>query len=49
MMIDQESFVASQEEDEIILSIITNEYGVEPQVECVLDTILPTLNTLQHS
>ena len=52
MMIGWESFVASQEEDEIISSIIMNECEVEPQlfpqVECVLETILPPLKTPQH-
>ena len=43
MMIGRESFIAIQEEEEIISSIILNEYRIEsqvcPQAECILETI----------
>ena len=52
MMIGRELFIATREEDEIISSIILNEYGIEsqvcPQDECILETILPSLNSPHH-
>ena len=53
MMIGRESFIDDQEEDEIISSIIMNEYGKKSpmcsQVECILETIVPPLNSFNHS
>ena len=53
MMIGRESFIATQEEDQIISSIILNEYGLEspmcPQAQCILETIVPSLNSPYHS
>lgn len=52
MMIGRESFIADQEEDEIISSIILNDYGTQspmcPQAECILETIVPPLNLLNY-
>ena len=52
MMIGRESFIDDQEEDKIISSIILNEYGTQspmcPQDECILKTIVPPLNSLNH-
>ena len=52
MMIGRESFISDQEEDEIVSSIILNEYGTQspmcPQVECILETIEPHLNSINH-
>ena len=44
-MISRDSFVTIKEEDDVISSIILNEYGKQPkicsQVDCVLGNILP--------
>ena len=52
MMISKEPFIAFRREDEIISSIILNEYGVETQVcsqgNCVLNTLLPPIDALQY-
>ena len=53
MIIGRELFTDDQEEDEIISSILLNEYGAEslifPQAKCILETIVPSLNSLHHS
>lgn len=45
MMISQNSFISIKEEDDIISSIILNEYGTQPETsskqDCVLESILP--------
>ena len=51
MMISRESFVNIKEEDDVISSIILNEYGMQPETSskhsCVLESILP-LPTQSH-
>ena len=45
MMISRDSFVSTKEEDEVISSIILNEYGIQHETcfeeACVLENILP--------
>lgn len=52
MMIERDSFVAPQKDDDVISSIITNEYGVDSllfsQQDFTLETILPP-NAPQYS
>lgn len=52
MMIGRDSFIADREEDEIISSIILSEYGTQspmcPQAKCILETIVPPLNSFIH-
>ena len=45
MTISRDSFVSTKEEDDVISSIILNEYEMQPQIcskeDCVLENILP--------
>ena len=45
MMISRDSFVSIKDEDDVISSIILNEYGRQPEIcsqeDCVLENILP--------
>ena len=53
MMIGRELFIATREEDEIISSIILNEYGTQSsmshQAEYILEIIVQPLNSAHHS
>ena len=53
MMISRKSFVNIKEEDDVISSIILNEYGREPEIcsqeDCVLENILPLPCELHYS
>ena len=53
MTISRDSFVSIKEEDDVISSIILNEYGKQPeicsQVDCVLRNILPLPCELHYS
>ena len=53
MMILRDSFVSIKEEDDIISSIILNEYGRKPEIcsqeDCVLGNILPLPYVLHYS
>ena len=53
MMISRDSFVSTKEEDEVISSIILNEYGIQLETcsekGCVLENILPLPCELHYS
>ena len=53
MMISRDSFVSTKEEDDVISSIILNEYGIQPETcskeDCVLENILPLPCELHYS
>ena len=53
MMISKESFVSIKEEDDVISSIILNEYGIQPKIsskhDCVLESILPLPSESHYS
>ena len=53
MMISRDSFISIKEEDDIISSIILNEYGMQPETcfeeDCVLENIMPLPCELHYS
>ena len=53
MIITRDSFVSTKEEDEVIYSLILNEYGIQPKTcseeACVLENILPSPYEIHYS
>ncbi len=52
MMISRDSFVSIKEEEDVISSIISNEYGMQPEIsfkeDCVLENILPLPSKIHY-